>query len=294
MADHSAPTPDRPALHDDARVLDAALALLGLDAAAHDTTAHDAAAHDAARALVATATVGAALAAGDAGVAPVAPPPELRGRLLDRIRREPFQFVHADEGRWTPVAGDPAATAKLLYQGAHPGERTRLVRLPAGDARAALADARDPALLVVAGELWLGATRCARGDFAEPDTSDAEWRAAAPTTVLVVERPGGVAARRASAAGAWRPIAPGTRVRPLAGGHGAPVDVMLLEMEPGGVLPEHEHGGLEEIFLLRGSCRAQGRRLAAGDYHRAGRGSEHETTTTDEGCLMLVVLRRAA
>jgi anti-sigma factor ChrR (cupin superfamily) len=98
---------------------------------------------------------------------------------------------------------------------------------------------------------------------------------------------------RAGADG-WRAVAPGTRVRPLAGGAGESVDLALLEMAPGGLLPEHEHGGLEEIFLLRGSCRAQGRCIRAGDYHRAGHGSEHEDTTTDEGCLMLVVLRKAA
>jgi len=92
----------------------------------------------------------------------------------------------------------------------------------------------------------------------------------------------------------WRAMAPGTRVRPLAAGHAESVDVVLLEMAPGAVLPEHEHGGLEEIFLLRGSCRAQGRSIRAGDYHRAGHGTEHEDTTTDEGCLMLVVLRKAA
>ena len=65
-------------------------------------------------------------------------------------------------------------------------------------------------------------------------------------------------------------------------------------MAAGGLLPEHEHAGLEEIFLLGGSCHCQGTRLLAGDYHRADGGSEHHDTTTDEGCVMVVVLRKAA
>ena len=137
------------------------------------------------------------------------------------------------------------------------------------------------------------------------------WRAGAPTTLFVVERgapnaPNAPNAPKRSEAPrrrapvvppgphGWRPIAPGVRIRPLAGGAAESADVCLLEMDPDAVLPEHEHGGLEEIYLLRGSCRAQGRRIRAGDYHRAAHGSEHEDTTTDEGCLMIVVLRKAA
>ncbi|AHG92946.1 ChrR-like cupin domain protein (plasmid) [Gemmatirosa kalamazoonensis] len=292
MADRVPPDPTVPSPPPDE--VDAALAVLGLG---------DGVPNDAARELVALATAGVALADTPTPetIVPVAPPAGLRARLLDRIRREQrFQFVHADEGQWTalPTGG---GHAKLLYDGGRPGERTRLLRLPAGDTGDALADLHDPALLVVAGELWRGDVRCAPGDFAQsvPNDGAQSWRAATPATVLVVERGVAPAAARRAAmipagASGWRTMAPGTRVRPLAGGPAESVDVMLLEMDAGSVLPEHEHGGLEEIFLLRGSCRAQGRSIRAGDYHRAAHGSEHEDTTTDEGCLMLVVLRKAA
>jgi hypothetical protein len=296
MPDRPRPDSDTPAPPVDPAV-EAALAYVGLgDGASGDD--------DAARELVAFAAAGVALA-GAEGIVPVAPPPGLRARLLDRIRQEQrFQFVRADEGHWGALDGDAAASGKLLFQGARRGERTRLVRLAAGDAGPALADAHDPALLVVDGELWRGDVRCGAGDFAQALSADdaPAWRAAAPTTVLVVERaaagsPLGTPRRRPvvrADADGWRAVAPGTRVRPLAGGAGESADLALLEMAPGGLLPEHEHGGLEEIFILRGSCRAQGRSIRAGDYHRAAHGSEHEDTTTDEGCLMLVVLRRAA
>jgi hypothetical protein len=282
--------------------VESALALLGLG----DGAGGDASDDSAARELLALATAGVALAdLTSERIVPVMPPPGLRSRLLDRIRQEQrFQFVRADEGQWTPTDGDPAAREKLLYQGPRPGDRTRLLRLRQGDVQAALADAHDPALLVVDGELCRGDTRCTPGDFAQATPGDAPtWMAATPATVLVVERggaevPDAVPRRRVPVVPAgregWRPIAAGTRVRPLAGGPGESVDLMLLEMDAGGLLPDHEHGGLEEIFLLRGSCRCQGRSLSVGDYHRAAHGSEHEETTTDEGCLMLVVLRKAA
>jgi hypothetical protein len=299
MPDRPRPDSDTPPPPVDPAV-EAALAFLGLGDDAPAAGDDDEANTAAARELVARATAGIALS-GAEGIVPVAPPPGLRARLLDRIRQEQrFQFVRAEEGQWAALDGDRAATAKLLFQGARPGERTRLVRLAAGDA-AGLADAYDPALLVVDGELWRGDERCGAGDFAQALSADdaPAWRAASPTTVLVVERASsGTSARRRPVvrvgADGWHAVAPGTRVRPLAGGAGEVVDLALLEMAPGGLLPEHEHGGLEEIFLLRGSCRAQGRCIRAGDYHRAGHGSEHEDTTTDEGCLMLVVLRKAA
>jgi hypothetical protein len=225
----------------------------------------------------------------------------LRARLLERVRGECFHFVHGDEGVWTPLAATPGGAAKTLYAGRAEGDRTRLLRVPPeGGELAELRDAVDPAVVVVAGELvGRDGEQFAAGDLVQPAAGEAgAWRSPNGCTLLLVERGGAPGARRARRlrvdSPGWRPLAPGTEVFPVAAGRDERTDVMLLRMQAGGLLPEHEHAGLEEIYLLGGSCHCQGTRLVAGDYHRASGGSEHHDTTTDQGCLMVVVLRKAA
>jgi anti-sigma factor ChrR (cupin superfamily) len=250
------------------------------------------------RELAALATIGLSLPRDGALPRPSA---GLRARLLARVREERFHFVHADDGVWAPLAATPGGAAKTLYAGGAAGDRTRLLHLPAAAAEVAeLRDAMDPAVVVVAGELEGGdGERFAAGDLVQPAAGEAgAWRSPGGCTLLLVERGGAPGPRRARRlrvdAPGWRPLAPGTEILPVAAGRGERTDVILLRMAAGGLLPEHEHAGLEEIYLLAGSCHCQGTRLAAGDYHRAAGGSEHHDTTTDEGCVMVVVLRKAA
>jgi anti-sigma factor ChrR (cupin superfamily) len=221
---------------------------------------------------------------------------------MERVRAEQFHFMHGAEGVWMPLAGTAGGMAKTLHAGRTPGDRTRLVRVPADAAEvAALRDAVDPAVVVVAGALeGPDGEQLTAGDIVQPAAGEAgAWRSPTGATLLVVERGGQPGARRArrlrvDAPAGWRPLAPGTEIFPVAAGRDERTDVILLRMTAGGLLPEHEHAGLEEIYLLGGSCHCQGTRLVAGDYHRAAGGSEHHDTTTDEGCLMVVVLRKAA
>lgn len=64
---------------------------------------------------------------------------------------------------------------------------------------------------------------------------------------------------------------------------------MLMRMEAGSVIPGHPHHGAEELFLLEGDCLCAGEVLHPGDYHRAERHSKHGVTSTEHGCLMLVI-----
>jgi hypothetical protein len=277
--------------------------MLGADPAAREVA-------DEQRAFLALAMIAAA-SDGD-GHAGAAPPPSLRDRVLGAVRRERFQFVHAHEGSWLSSA-TPGGAMKLLYapggaDGAETSPATRLLRVPAGATVAELDAAADAALLVVDGQLESGGERVGAGDFVDAPARGPGapgWEASSPATLLVIERGGAPRAahaptrprrivRAGEGEGSWRDLGGGTRTRRLAGGRGESTDIMLLEMPPDSVLPEHEHDGLEEIYLLRGECTAQGRSLGVGDYHRAEHGSEHAPTTTATGCLMLVIVRHEA
>ena len=73
-------------------------------------------------------------------------------------------------------------------------------------------------------------------------------------------------------------------------------DLMLLNaamagvLEPGSILPEHQHHGPEQTFVVSGSCRIGALSLRAGDYHATGAGSHHGTVVSDEGCELLLVV----
>jgi len=46
---------------------------------------------------------------------------------------------------------------------------------------------------------------------------------------------------------------------------------------------------VEELYVLEGGCSIAGHEMAVGDYHRAEAGTEHHNTSTDDGCLLLVI-----
>ena len=45
----------------------------------------------------------------------------------------------------------------------------------------------------------------------------------------------------------------------------------------------------EEIFILRGDCLCEGRKLGYGDYHRSVEGAVHRPAATDGGCEFILV-----
>jgi anti-sigma factor ChrR (cupin superfamily) len=83
--------------------------------------------------------------------------------------------------------------------------------------------------------------------------------------------------------GAWREIAPGVRRKDLA------EDAYLVRMAAGTRIAEHAHASVEHCYVIEGDLHIGGRHIGAGDYQRAEPGSVHETATTDDGCLILIV-----
>jgi quercetin dioxygenase-like cupin family protein len=92
-----------------------------------------------------------------------------------------------------------------------------------------------------------------------------------------------------SAQMAWRDLGPGVSMKMLFNDSAGMRATMLLRLAPGGKLVAHRHRQVEEFYVLEGSCICAGEFLRAGDYHRAEAGSVHPITSSDEGCLALVM-----
>jgi len=93
--------------------------------------------------------------------------------------------------------------------------------------------------------------------------------------------------------GRWTTVAPGARTKRLSKAGGRMT--FLLEMEPNAVVPEHDHEGGEDSYVVRGSCRIGSLGLAVGDFHHADATAHHgDVVASDEGCLLLITLQLAA
>jgi anti-sigma factor ChrR (cupin superfamily) len=87
--------------------------------------------------------------------------------------------------------------------------------------------------------------------------------------------------------GEWLPLAPGVSHKPL--GTGIASKSYLLRIDPGHAVPRHTHTGVEHCVVLSGTVEVAGRMLHPGDFHLAARGSVHETVSSREGCVLLIV-----
>lgn len=89
--------------------------------------------------------------------------------------------------------------------------------------------------------------------------------------------------------GEWIEIAPGVTAKIL---YLDPVSrraTALVRMAPGSSYAPHRHAEPEEFFVLEGGCFCGGQELLVGDYHRAEAGTEHHDTSSDTGCLLLII-----
>jgi quercetin dioxygenase-like cupin family protein len=228
------------------------------------------------------------------GVKRQEPPPSLRARILDRFRRERFVVVRAGDGTWDAIG--PGARAKALFRDEAEGWTTLLVRLDEGRRLAEVATPDDVAYVLVQGQVEIDGTAMGLGALVSANDTVARARAAGDSTLLVIRgglrEPGAFGASYVAVESSrWIHPAPGMSVHPLAGDRTAGAELMLVRMDPGSVLPEHHHGGCEEVFLLEGSCVSEGQAMSAGDYHRAPFETEHAPTTTATGCTMVVINR---
>jgi anti-sigma factor ChrR (cupin superfamily) len=89
--------------------------------------------------------------------------------------------------------------------------------------------------------------------------------------------------------GAWRGIAPGVTAKLLSFDPVSRRTTTLLRFAAGTSYAPHRHTAVEELLVLEGGCSIAGHEMAVGDYHRAEAGTVHHDTSTDDGCLLLVI-----
>jgi len=89
--------------------------------------------------------------------------------------------------------------------------------------------------------------------------------------------------------GTWVEIAPGISRKDLTAEVSAGSVTYLVRMQRGARLGTHHHGAVEHCYVVSGDLHVAGHHLHGGDYHRADQRSTHAETTTDDGCLLLIV-----
>ena len=85
------------------------------------------------------------------------------------------------------------------------------------------------------------------------------------------------------AAGAWRRLAPGVRMKRLWGKR-----TFLIECEPGAVVPGHRHRTFEHSLILSGDVTSAEGDYGPGDYQGMPAGSRHGDWSTRGGCRVLI------
>jgi quercetin dioxygenase-like cupin family protein len=86
----------------------------------------------------------------------------------------------------------------------------------------------------------------------------------------------------------WISFSPHVWVKTLRRDADRNLQMVLFRMEPGGVVPAHEHTKEEECLVLEGEIFIGDHRVGAGDLHIAGAGAAHGDITTRTGALVMV------
>ena len=89
----------------------------------------------------------------------------------------------------------------------------------------------------------------------------------------------------------WKPLPiPGAFIKLLSLEKERGYAVLLGKLDPGTRYPAHVNSGPEDFFILTGDLVIGERKLCAGDFHHADRGSQHAENYSVEGCTLLAVL----
>lgn len=96
---------------------------------------------------------------------------------------------------------------------------------------------------------------------------------------------------RRYALGPWRWMGPGARVRDVLAPRDGACRVILLEIQPGRVMPRHTHGGVELTCVISGAYATDDERFDVGDLEEADQETLHQPrVVSDETCLCVAAL----
>lgn len=223
------------------------------------------------------------------------PPASLRERVMSAAVPAPFAFVMKDQGVWLPSSEAPFSV-KLLLADSQDRIATRLIRFDSSAPVPPSMLAGRRTLYTLRGTLQsaVDGSLLASGSVVDDDGSTI--LTADDSTLLVEFSQRSADTTPTSCTDRARvtglPAIPDGLVFPYIGSLASPRALFTLAMRPNATLAEHEHHGVEELYILSGSCEVEGRRMEAGDYHRAAHhSSHHRTVTFEEGCELLVSVR---
>ena len=96
---------------------------------------------------------------------------------------------------------------------------------------------------------------------------------------------------RRYALGPWRWIGPGARVRDVHAPRDGACRVILLEIQPGRVMPRHTHGGVELTCVIAGAYATETARFNPCDLEEADQDTLHQPrVVSDNACLCVAAL----
>jgi len=230
-------------------------------------------------------------------VAPVTPSPALRERLVKKVALEAVRDAEQFEltantlalGS-TPVRPPDSLRERLMSRIAQHAD----VRLVLGESMRVRKETsvstgppQDAGLLAtVLRSRWTAVANFLRTILIRSVTSERVryWKA----KITLQQPTKGLTFIKASE-GTWRGIAPGVTAKLLSFDPTSGRTTTLLRFAPGTSYAPHRHTAVEELYVLEGGCSIAGREMTVGDYHRAEVGTVHHDTSTDEGCLLLVI-----
>lgn len=86
---------------------------------------------------------------------------------------------------------------------------------------------------------------------------------------------------------------PGVRYKVLSVGPHQEHAILEVELGPGAAYPEHEHIGVEDMYVLTGDLETEGRFLGPGDAFHAEPGTHHGGLKSVGGCRALLIVPQA-
>jgi quercetin dioxygenase-like cupin family protein len=197
----------------------------------------------------------------------------------ERLERDPD--ARAELTRFLDVAG--ALAGLVVPRRPSPSVRARVLER----IRRTPQQGAAPGAAQSAGEdhaTGVGNSQASAGSGAAPGVAPAGWAAAVPEGFQFI---------RSDAP--WLPAPlPGARYKVLSASPAQAHILLMIELAPGALYPEHDHLGTEDMYVLTGDLQSEGRSLGPGDFLHAEPGTHHHELRSIEGCTALMIVPREA